>query len=321
MTELAKLKSLSEWTKLRGSIESQIITQMGALPKERGELQAKVLDEVQFSGYVRRRVNYFIDDWERVSAWLFVPDGKDELPAILCCHRATPDGKDEAAGLAGTAELAHARHYAELGYITLAPDCVTVGDRVSPGHQPFDAAEFYKENPKQSVMGKMVWDHMYAIDLLCETRRVDSARLGVIGHGLGARNALFTVAFDDRVQVCAASCGSTRLREDRGYEVWASDSGLVCFPKLHETVKKGQYPFDLEDVLALCAPSPTLLLTALNDPTLPKAKNCDKAVDCAKKVYKLLGASAALKNHTHTSGHRMPVEQLQEADEWFERWL
>jgi cephalosporin-C deacetylase-like acetyl esterase len=321
MSELAKLKSLSEWSKLRSSFESKVLAQLGAMPKERGELQTKVLDEIQFSGYSRRRVNYFIDEWERVSAWLFIPDGKDELPGILCCHQATPHGKDEAAGLAGDPVLAHAQHYAELGYVTLAPDCITTGDRVSPGQDPFNAAAFYKENPKQSIMGKMLWDHMYAIDLLCETKRVDSARLGVIGHGLGAQNALFMVSFDERVQACVASCGFTRMHDDTRPDPWLAENGLVCFPKLKEALKKGEYPFDLEEILALCAPSPTLLITALNDATMPNTKSCDKAVEYAKKVYKLLGAAPALNNHTHSNGHRMTRDGLQEADEWFERWL
>ncbi|MBI5094270.1 MAG: dienelactone hydrolase family protein [Candidatus Hydrogenedentes bacterium] len=321
MTELAKLKSLSEWSKLRNAFESKVLAQMGTLPKERGELQTKVLDEVQFSGYTRRRVNYFIDEWERVSAWLFVPDGKEEVPAILCCHQATPHGKDEPAGLAGEPELAYARHYAEMGYVTLAPDCLTTGDRVSHGLEPFNAAAFYKENPRQSIMGKMLWDHMYAIDLLCETKRVDSARLGVVGHGLGAQNALFLVSFDERVQVCVASCGFTRLREDTRPDPWRPEDGLLCFPKLKDLVKKGEYPFDLEELLALAAPSPTMLITALNDVTIPNTKSCDKAVEYAKKVYKLLGAASALRNYTHTSGHRMPPDGLQESDEWFERWL
>jgi predicted esterase len=86
-------------------------------------------------------------------------------------------------------------------------------------------------------------------------------------------------------------------------------------------VKSREYPFEWEHVLALAAPTPTLLLTALNDDIFPHTESCEAAVKQAKKVYELLGASDALKNYTHKSGHSMPREALQEADEWFERWL
>ncbi|MBI4559204.1 MAG: prolyl oligopeptidase family serine peptidase [Candidatus Hydrogenedentes bacterium] len=321
MTDLKNIKSLNDWRKFRDEIQSVVLDVLQEWPPEHAELQVKVLDEVQFAGYVRRRVNYFVDEWERVTAWMFVPEDRDEMPAILCCHQTVPQGKDEPAGLEGDPNLAFAQHYAELGYVTLAPDCITAGERVSVGLQPFDTANFYKDYPRMSAMGKMLWDHMHALDVLCDTRRVDSARIGVVGHSLGGYNALLLSAFDERVQACVASCAFTRFADDPEPERWARENWFVHLPKLRPAIKKRRFPFDWEHILALAAPIPLLLLTASNDDVFPHAESCQKASQTARTVYRLLGATEALECHTHDYGHQMTPETLARSDDWFERWL
>ncbi|MBP8130045.1 MAG: dienelactone hydrolase family protein [Candidatus Hydrogenedentes bacterium] len=322
MLDLAKLKNLSTWPKMRAEIEASLLAVLGELPKERVELQAKTVDELEHAGYVRKRVNYFVDGWERISAWLFVPEGKDEAPAILCCHQETPAGKDEAAGFEGDSRLAFAQHYAELGYVTLAPDCLTAGERRLHSAKPFDTKQYYKNNSRLSFAGRMLLDHAYAIDLLEEQKRVDSARIGVIGHGLGAFNALLLAAFDDRVRACVASCGFTRLSTDKDPDRWTRGEGMCLMPELKKSLDAGQAPFDWEHILALAAPSPTLVITSTADTPLSNPKSCEKAVTLAGRVYKLLGARTAIDHYGHAQGFQnFTRETLEVADEWFERWL
>jgi len=321
VVDLSELKGLADWPRMRRDIEAAVATVLGKTPREELDLQIKTVDETDFPGFVRKRINYFVDQWSRVAAWLFIPDSKEEHPAIVCCHQMTPRGKDEPAGLNGLALLAHAQRYAERGYVTIAPDCITAGDRVSSGLEPFDTKTFYKESPKISILGRMLADHMRAVDVLSESRHVDGARIGVIGHDLGARNALFLTAFDERVQTCVASCGFTLFDEDADPGRWARPSGFVQLPKLKEAIEKKSYPFEWDQVLAMLAPSPTLLITSLNDEVLSNTKSCDKAVTRAKKVYKLLGAEHAIENFNHRAGHTITPEAMEAADEWFERWI
>ncbi len=320
MIDLNKVKTSNEWKKARKEIVTRIENVLGKFPEEKPELQVKVVDEESFDGYTRKRIEYFVDEWERPSAWFFVPDGEDEVPAILCCHQTVPQGKNEPAGISGDPNLAFALHYAKLGYATLAPDCITAGERVSYGKDPYDSSEFYKEHPGWSTMGKMLWDHMRAVDVLCDDRRVDGARIGVIGHSLGGHNALMLAAFDERIQVCVASCAFTRFADDDTPDRWAH-AGLRYMPRLAKDIKKRTFPFDWEHVLALIAPNPTLLLTALNDECFSHTESCEAAVAAAQKIYSLLGAPKALGIHTHEEGHGVTPELLDLADEWFDRWL
>ena len=310
MIDLAKIKKLSEWQECRKAIENSVIELAGKLPKERVELQAKTMDEIQGPGYVRRRINYFVSEWERISAWLFLPEGKEEVPGILCCHQRAPLGKDECAGLGGDPMLAFAQHYAELGYAALAPDCVTAGERVVGRAEGYQTNGYYKDNSRMSVMGKMLLDHMHALDLFNDFKRVDPARIGVIGHGLGGANAIVLSAFDERVQTCVASCAFTRFQDDARPERWVDDAGFSYLPKLQGAIESKDFPLDWEHLLALCAPSPMLLFAASNDPVLSNPKSAEKAAKKVQPIYALLGA-----------GHAVTREVMDLADEWFERWL
>lgn len=318
---LTAVKGVADWAKARKNIETAVFSVMGKLPKELPDIQTKIIDEVDFPGYSRKRINYFVDSWTRVSAWLFVPEGREVKPAILCCHDRTHRGKDEPAGIDGKPFMAFAQHYAEFGYVTLAPDSITAGDRVSSGLEPFDTRQFYRDYPKYSAMGKMLWDHMRALDVLTETRGVDAARMGVVGHDMGGYNALMLAAFDERAQVCVASGAFTCFHDDTDPGRWARDKGFALLPKLQPAIESKAYPFDWCDVLALAAPSPLLILTALNDEVLPNTRSCERAVREARRVYKILGAESMLQNFTHKGGHTMTRETVDAADEWFERWL
>ena len=170
-------------------------------------------------------------------------------------------------------------------------------------------------------MAKMLGDHIKCINVLDEAKEVDTARIGVIGQDMGAYNALFLSAFDDRIRTCVSSCGITSFTKDKDPDRWARDSGLVLLPNLRKAIQKDEYPFDWDELLSLIAPNPTLLITAKNDEILSNASSCKNIVQQAKNVYSLLGEESALEDFMHSHGHEMPVEALDAADDWFDRWL
>jgi cephalosporin-C deacetylase-like acetyl esterase len=320
-TATDSLAGVTDWPKQRKSIQDALRKLLGKLPKQRVDLQLKTIDEQDFPGYMRRRVNYFVDDWERITAWVFIPEDSEDAPALLCCHAAVPQGKDEPAGLNGDPNLALAKHYAELGFVTIAPDTITAGERIVPGKPAYDTSVFYKEHSKASALGRMYTDHQHAIDALAEIHQVDDERIGVIGHDLGAVNALILSALDDRIRTCVSSCGITRFAEDPGVSRWLDADGFTALPQLQKAIDDGEFPLDWEHIIALAAPTPMLLITALNDDQLANTTSCGVAVDSARPIYKGLAAGRAIDNVTHKKGHTFPYEALANADEWFDSWL
>ncbi len=320
-TAIDSLAEVTDWPKQRKGIQDILRKLLGKLPKQRVDLQLKTIDEQDFPGYSRRRVNYFVDEWERVTAWVFVPEFEEDAPALLCCHSEVPQGKDECAGLEGDPNLALAKHYAELGFVTIAPDTITAGERVVPGKPPYDTSVFYKEHSKSSALGRMFIDYQHAIDALAEINHVDDERIGVVGHGLGGTNALILSALDDRIRTCVASCGFTRFAEDPGISRWLEDDVFTALPQLQKPIEDDEFPIDWEQIIALAAPTPMLTITALNDDRHANTASCDAAVESARPIYRGLAAGRAISNVTHKKGRTFPIEALTQADEWFDSWL
>lgn len=320
MVDLTKIASLTGWPDTRKELEDAFI-KMLRIPKYGAtELQIRVQEENDIHGVTRRQIIFFLNDIEMVSGWLFIPEGREETPAILCCHHESIYGKDESAGLEEDPNLAFALHYAELGYVTLAIDVPTVGRRLHGKYEPYDTTPFYKENKDLSFAGKMLADHKRALDVFSEIKRVDATRIGVIGHGLGGLNALLLASYDDRVQACVSSCSFTRFATDKNAGRWPGIPELVLFPDIAKG-KPGAVPFDWEHILALAAPTPVQVITSVSESLHNNPKSCKKAVILASKIYKLLGASGALDFFPHHDGHTVTAETLEVADEWFERWL
>jgi dienelactone hydrolase len=318
---LAKVKGLGGWQAARHEIEAAVRGALGELPAKHVEIQLKTVDEMDYPGYTRRRVNYFVDEWTRIAGWLFLPEGRDEVPAILCCHDRVRQGKDESAGIGGDPMLAFAQRYAEMGFAALAPDCITAGERVLSRSQPYETKGYYKDHPKLSLAGRMLADHMHALDVFTEIKRVDAARIGVIGHGLGAFNALLLSAFDDRVQAAVAAGGFVRFQDDPSPARWHTDSdaGIRLLPALEEMAAKKAFPFDFEHLIALAAPTATLVMAPSSATAESNPKSVEKAVTAAGKVYKMLSAGSALELYTHPGS--LSPEVMEAADEWFDRWL
>ena len=328
MVDLGKLTGLTAWLDARAEIEDAVKRAMVPHTTPTVDPQITIIDEQTRPGYIRKRINYFVSDWERVTAWVFEPDGASDCPALVCCHHETPYAKDAAAGLEGDRSLALALHFAQRGYVTIAPDAITAGERVSSNREPYDATSFYKEHRKTSLLGKMLADHKQALNVLEDNRAVDPERLGVAGHGLGGTSALLLTAFDDRVQLCIASCAFTRFDGDPDPTRWCSADpgfsglkGLNLAPQLAPILSNGSLPFDWEHICALAAPNPTLILAGDCDETLPHANSCERATKAAQPVYEMLNASEALSCHVHAEGRSLPREMLDIADQWLDRWL
>jgi cephalosporin-C deacetylase-like acetyl esterase len=59
--------------------------------------------------------------------------------------------------------------------------------------------------------GERVWDAQRLLDYLSPFPEVDHDHLGLIGHSLGAKMALYAAAMDDRITVVVASEGGIGL--------------------------------------------------------------------------------------------------------------
>lgn len=307
-----KIASTTDWQVRRGHILSSMQRVLGELPGEsfRMPLDVKVLEEKVDGKLIRRKLSFQSDPYDRVTALLLVPaDGKGKkLPAMLCLHQTFAQGKDEPAGLAGSANLQYAKELAERGYVTLSPDYPSFGEHPYDFNQP----EF------ASGSMKAIWDNIRAVDLLTTLPEVDPERIGVIGHSLGGHNALFTAPFEPRLKAVVSSCGFTSFLKD-DMPSWTGPRYMPLIKTVFGNDAK-KVPFDFTEIVASLAPRPFLAVAATKDNDFDVSGVRD-VMQSASPVYELLEKKDNLQAIYPESPHDFPAEARRQAYEFLDRHL
>lgn len=319
-----RITNAAEWQDKRADIRRRIEAVLGRGPETVGPLDPQTHEETRCEGYTRWLVSYQVEADERVRAYLLIPDGLSfPAPAALCLHPTVAEGKMEPVGLAGSADKAYAHHLARRGYVTLAPDHVAAGERVSPGSQPYETKAFYDKHPTWSAVGKGIWDAARAVDFLVAQREVDSDRVGVIGHSLGGHSSIFAAAFDERIVACVSNCGLTTFADNPKRTEWCRDRWYVYLPALRPLFLAGlAAPFDMHEMVALVAPRAFLNISSLTDSSCPlSARALQELAVRVREAYELLGAADRFAVYFHDAGHAFPAESRALAYAWLDRHL
>ncbi len=305
------VRTAFDWGQRRAHILAAIQSVLGVLPDshERVPLDLKVISETPTANYIRKKITYGSDLSSRVSAYLLIPNNiRKGAPAMICLHDDTPVGKDEPAGLGGRESMHYADELAKRGYICLVPD--------------YPPSDLGPDNGKY-VSGSMkaVWDNIRGIDLLETLPEVNGKRIGIIGHGLGGQNALFTAAFDYRVAATISSCGVTTFAGYKNGNLtdWGKPRLL---PRIHDVFHDdpSKIPFDFGELLGTLAPRPVFISAPLDDNVMNV--NCTKsAVRSAMPIYELRRASRMLQAIYPDSGRDFPEATRKETYTWLDATL
>lgn len=306
-----------QWERRRDDIRQRVIDVMGKFPPPSAPLDARVLSEEETPAYVRRKVSYMSADGDRIPAWLLIPKkGAKPWPAVLALHQTEAIGKDSAVGIGGAPHVRYGHELAEHGFVVLAPDSITAGERVLPGSKPYVTEVFDRANPEWSALGKMCSDHRRGVDYLETLDFVDARRIGVIGHSLGGYNSFFLAAFDERIGAAVSSCGFSTFAGTSRPLAWARESWFVHLPRLRAYLRAGIVPFDMHEVMALVAPRPLFNYSARRDEIFPDIEAIEAAGSQVGDVYKLLGAEKHFVFRVGDGPHNFPQPVREEAYRW-----
>jgi dienelactone hydrolase len=287
---------------------------MGPLPDSTRKvpLDVRIEEEIREGRFVRKKLTFAAEAGDRVPAYLLIPqERRGKLPGVLCLHQTTKIGKAEPAGLGPQPNKHYAKHLAERGYVTLAPDYPNFGD------YKFDP---YSHGYASATM-KGIWNHMRAVDLLQSLPEVEPARIGVLGHSLGGHNSMFVAAFDERIQCIVSNCGFCSFPRYYGGNLagWSHNGYMPRIRALYE-LKPAKMPFDFTEVVAALAPRPFLASAPLHDDNfdVQGVKDC---ISAAMPVYELLQAKEKLSANYPNCAHDFPAEVREVAYDWLDRWL
>jgi pimeloyl-ACP methyl ester carboxylesterase len=193
-------------------------------------------------------------------------------------------------------------------------------DQVGFGARIFEEKRFYNRYPRWSILGNMIDDTRSAVDALSSFDEIDSSRIFLMGYALGAKLGLLTAAYEDRVKGLVSVCGFDPLRLDtpaRGVE------GIRQYSHLHGLLPRlgffvgheDRVPFDFDEVLALAAPKPTLIVAPTLD-RYARLADVQREVETSRKIYAMLGHSEALKFETPLEINRFSQRIQESAFSW-----
>jgi dienelactone hydrolase len=277
--------------------------------------QLEVLGERRLPGYVERRVRFGGREGD-VPAFLLVPDGRGPFPGVVAFHQHNSEwhlGKSEVAGRAGDPRQAFGPALARAGVAVLAPDAVGFEDRrrSGPGTEPReeDGRQHFNEMAYRVVRGDLLTttvlrDAAAAVSALAAEEVVDGARVGALGHSYGGNVALMLAALDERVRFACASGAACTFRHRM-----AAGTGLELAHIVPGILELG----DLDDLVALIAPRPLLVVSATED---PYSADADAVVGGAAPAWSAHGAVEALEHARYEGGHPMTRERFERIVEW-----
>jgi pimeloyl-ACP methyl ester carboxylesterase len=252
-------------------------------------------------------------------AYLLIPDSvvrqhgqpRHRAPAVLVPHQTINIGKDEPAGLGMQPNKHIAKHLAERGYITLAPDYPNFGEY---------KIDVYSRGYASATM-KGIWNHMRCADYLQSLPEVDPERIGVIGHSLGGHNSMFVAAFDERIKCVVSNCGFNSFPHYMKGDLagWSHKGYMPRIREVYEA-RPEKMPFDFTEVVAALAPRPFLASAPVHDGNFA-VEGVKECITAARPVYDLFGAGDRLAANYPECGHDFPPEVREVAYAWLDRWL
>ena len=240
-----------------------------------------------------------------VTANLYVPKNlTGRAPAVLyvCGH-----SRDQKAHY-----QAHARRFAELGFVCLIAETVQLGEAAGFHHGLYREGWWHWYSRGYTPAGIELLNGVRGLDLLAQRAEVDAAKLGVTGISGGGAASWWIAAADERVKVSAPVCGTGTLFShihDR-----TIDDHCDCMWWINT------YRWDLADVGALIAPRPLLIGSANRDGlfTIESIRQVHTQLD---GLYRKLGATNNLRLVETPGGHSYHSLSRTGIFSWFAKHL
>lgn len=296
------------WEKRRAEIRRDWLEFLGPPPAERrGTPQLEIVESDRIGSVIRERVRYEIEPGISSEGYLCRPEKtKGRVPGVAVFHSTIHNSIRQPAGYGTDQEKAFALHLAERGCVTFSPRNFLWPETEKLSAKP-EAEAFLKRKPKSRGMAKMLYDAQVAVDILAARADVDPARIGSVGHSLGAKEVLYLAAFDERVTATVSSEGGIGMSFTNWNDLWY----------LGPVVKEAGFARDHHELLALAAPRPFLLIGGDS----ADGRKSWPYIARGLEVYRLYGAPAPLGLFVHPKGHAVPPEAEEKTYGWLGAYL
>jgi len=314
-----------EWPAIRAKILERVKVSFGHGTVELTPTVNKFEELERYQNYGLTHVKYryhVVDDiWNE--AVLILPEkfqNGNKSSAILTIHGTNgASGKNGALGAPGT-RRAYGAELAKRGFITFSPDLFGYGATIKNSTEEKLVDDFLKKYPNWSYRAIKLLVLIRAIDVLEQLPFVNKGWYGSMGNSLGGGMALYHAAIDPRIKVSVPSTGVSPVATNI-FRLMRPGANKEEPEKWKKIAKDGKSPYDVHEIIALCAPRAMLFLQDFNDPYNPDEIASVRAIYQAMMVYQLLGTPNRISVLMHGDGHDTVDDVREFAYMWFDRFL
>ncbi|NPV10155.1 MAG: alpha/beta fold hydrolase [Anaerolineae bacterium] len=301
-----QVRTVEQWQKRRKEMRD-LLTRwaLGSTPLGTPSIEAEVLGERQEGRALSREVRLRFGQGQRGSLWLelLIPDGEGPHPVFMTQHNHRPWGL-----------IALRRGY--LACIYAGSDSRDDTDSFLDAFPGYDWAR----------LRRRAWAASRCLDYLETVPEADAGRVVITGHSRNGKQSLMAAAFDDRfAAVISSSSGeggacTARLFSSQHFGE-GIELGTLRFPDwFHPRLRffigrEHKLPMDFHYLVALCAPRPCLLSTALND-ACESTWAIQQTFESARRAYRFLGAEEKLEIMWRPGGHETSPTVIEAYLDW-----
>ncbi|MDP7051521.1 MAG: alpha/beta hydrolase family protein, partial [Verrucomicrobiota bacterium] len=321
---LKDIKTLDDWNGSKDKYRRQMQEMLGLDPMPpRTPLKVTVTGKVQHKDFEVWKVHYQSKPRLYVTGNLYVPKGlRKPAPTILyvCGHGRVKKG-DISYG-----NKVHYQHhgtwFARNGYVCFIIDTLQLGEIEGIHHGTYNHDMWWWNSRGYSSAAVEAWNCIRALDYLETLDFVDKERFGVTGRSGGGAYSWWISVLDERIKVSAPVAGIADLKN----HVYAGFPGSGRLA--HGTVEGhcdcmfhvNTYQWDFDQVAALVAPRPLMILNTDDDRIFP-LDGVNRIFNQVRHIYDLHGARDKLGLVITPGGHKDTQPLRVPAFNWFNRHL
>ena len=306
---VADVSSVSEWKTRREAIQSKWLKLLGSMETSPPPVQTREVETVKDQNYTARLMYLQVepDWWEKILVMMPASDLQRPRPVVIVPFYDvdTPAGRNLSGHhFLGMGVDSYAYMAVQKGYIAVA--IRWFGESYGEWYSEA-VANLKLRHPHCTGLGKWVWDSHRLLDYLYSLPEVDRDNIGIIGHSLGGKMALYAAAFEPRITAVVSNELGVGLSFSNYDDYW-------YFGEFIDKVGKRT---DQHELIGLIAPRPFLLI---GGDTYDTAKSW-YYINAAREVYKLYGKAANIGYFNHHKGHMPTPEAVWRANEWLAHFL
>ncbi|MGH9627098.1 MAG: SUMF1/EgtB/PvdO family nonheme iron enzyme, partial [Bryobacteraceae bacterium] len=302
--------SAAEWQEKSATIRTKWDTLLREPKLPQGRVTARVVRKVEQRNFAGQLIQLEMEPgvWEKIYILRPSNTGRRPLPVLIVPFY---DVDTPAAADLGGRNYAPDRGVNAFAYTAAQHGYLAVAVRwfgESYGESYSEAvANLALRHPGSTGLGKWVADVRRVVDFIETLPDADARRIGIIGHSLGGKMALYAAAFEPRIRATVSSELGIGFKMSNYDDYWYLGERLASAPA----------GTDQHELIALIAPRPFLLIGGDEY----DGKESWHYINAARAVYELLGHGRNIGYFNHHKGHTPTPEAVSAAFDWLDHFL